>query len=221
LRIPKPDNNSSTATVSRNIDEMSSRTRTRSAFSAIRENNPIDVSNEAIANDNVHSRGVAVLGSGFGYSTINSAAHGGNLGLTGTDPIDPRYTSELEAYNMYILAVDYATPPPLSSTVISGNITSSVAGVKAADAEIIATGAQCDRTNTGFECVLEVGAINPRLTISNYFKKNRVLVACSTAMTTNGTEHSGDVPAQNWTRFDLPSATTSAAHIVIKENSCG
>jgi hypothetical protein len=184
-------------------------------------NNPIDVSNEAIADDNAHSRGVAVLGSGYGYSTVNSAAHGGNLGLTGTDPVDPRYTADLETYNMYILAVDYATPPPLSSTVIKGNITSSVSGVKAADAEILATGAQCDRTSTGFECVLEVGAVNPRLTVSNYFKRNRVLVACSTAMTTNGTEHSGTEPSQNWTRFNLPTTNNSAAHIVIKENSCG
>jgi hypothetical protein len=117
--------------------------------------------------------------------------------------------------------VDYTTPPPLSSTVIKGNITSSVSGVKAADAEISATGAQCDRTSTGFECVLEVGAINPRLTVFNYFKRNRVLVACSTAMTVNGTEHSGDVPSANWTRFNLPSTNNSAAHIVIKENSCG
>jgi hypothetical protein len=109
----------------------------------------------------------------------------------------------------------------LSSIVISGNITSSVAGVKAADAEIAADGAQCDRTSTGFECVLEVGAVNPRLTIDNYFKRNVVLVACSTEMTVNGTEHSGDVPEQNWTRFNLPSANTSTAHIVIKANSCG
>jgi hypothetical protein len=48
-----------------------------------------------------------------------------------------------------------------------------------------------------------------------------VLVACSTAMTTNGTEHSGDLPEANWTRFNLPSSSTSSAHIVIKENSCG
>ena len=53
------------------------------------------------------------------------------------------------------------------------------------------------------------------------FGRNRVLVACSTAMTVNGTEHSGDVPSANWTRFNLPSTNNSAAHIVIKENSCG
>jgi hypothetical protein len=184
-------------------------------------NIPIDVSNEAIANDNLHSRGVAVLGSGFGYSTINSAAHGGNLGLTGTDPIDPRYGAQLESYNMYALAVDFTTPPPLSSIKISGTISSAVAGVKAADAEIFGDGAQCDRTNTGFECVLEVGAINPRLTVNNYFKRNTVLVACSTVLAVNGTEHSGSDRAQNWTRFNLPNTSNSAAHIVIKQDSCG
>jgi hypothetical protein len=184
-------------------------------------NNPVDVSNEAIADDNLHSRGVAVLGSGFGYSTINSAAHGGNLGLTGTDPIDPRYGAELKSYNMFALAVDYTTPPPLSSIKIIGTITSAVAGVKAADAEIFGDGAQCDRTSTGFECVLEVGAINPRLTVDNYFKRNTTLLACSTVLTVNGTEHSGTDPAQNWTRFNLPLSGSSSAHIVIKKDTCG
>ena len=183
-------------------------------------NNPVDVSNQAIADNNAHSRGVATLETGFGYSTINSAAHSGNLGLTGTDPIDPNYAADLEAYDMHALALDYASPPPLSNIVISGSITSSVNGVKAADAEIEATGAQCDRTNTGFECVLEVGAVNPRLTVYNYFKRNRVLLGCSAVLTTNGTQHSGDDPTQNWTRFNLPSVTTSDADIVIKEDNC-
>ncbi|MGK2927616.1 MAG: hypothetical protein ACSLE2_18540, partial [Lysobacterales bacterium] len=170
--------------------------------------------------NNAHSRGVAVLGSGYGYSTINSAVETRNLGLTGTDPIDPWYAAAVEDYDLYALAYDPNSPPPLSSIVIAGEILSAANGVKAADVEIVATGAQCDRTLTGFTCVLIVGASNPRLTVSNYFKRNKTLVACSAAMTTNGTEHSGDVPAQNWTRFNLPTSITSEAHIVIKENSC-
>ncbi|MBT8059264.1 MAG: prepilin-type N-terminal cleavage/methylation domain-containing protein, partial [Gammaproteobacteria bacterium] len=40
-------------------------------------NNPIDVTNEAVQDSNAHSRGIAALTSGFGYSTINSAVHTG------------------------------------------------------------------------------------------------------------------------------------------------
>jgi len=183
-------------------------------------NNPIDVTNEAIANDNSHDRGIATLETGFGTSTITSTVHTGNLGLTGTDPIDPWYTSEEETYYLYALAVDFSSPPPLSGDTVSGSITSAVGGVRASDVEIVATGAQCDRTNTGFECAIEANPNNPRLTVSGYFKQNKVLVACST-MTINGTEHSGDSPSQNWTRFDLPTGDNYVdINIVIKEGSC-
>jgi type IV pilus modification protein PilV len=183
-------------------------------------NNPIDVTNEAIADNNSHTRGVATLESGFGYSTISSAVHTGNLGLTGTDPIDPWYLSQEESYNLYALAVDYSTPPPLSGIVIAGTITSSIPGLKAADVEISASDAQCDRTNTGYECVLEAEATNPRLTVSNYFKRNRVLVACANGLTIHGTEHSGSTPQNNWTRFTLPDEELLDANIVIREDTC-
>ena len=183
-------------------------------------NNPVDVSNEAIRDANSHSRGIATLEAGFGFSTVNSAIHSGNLGLTGTDPVDTRYVDEIEDKDLFVLAVDFSTPPPLSGTTVAGNISSSVSGVKAADIEIEASNAQCDRTNTGYECVIESGAVNPRLTVSNYFKRNRVLLACSDEMSINGTSHSGDTPSSNWTRFNLPSTSSTTAHIVIREDSC-
>jgi len=96
-----------------------------------------------------------------------------------------------------------------------------VGGVKAADVEIVATGAQCDRTLMGFECVIETGATNPRLTVSNYFKANKTLLACSEVLDPNGTEHSsGTTIEQNWTRFNLPLGTTPDATIIIKQDSC-
>jgi hypothetical protein len=183
-------------------------------------NNPIDVTNEAVADNNVHSRGVASLESGFGYSTISSSVHSGNLGLTATDPIDPWYSYEEENYDMFALAVDYSTPPPLSGVIVSGNITSAVPGVKAADVEIEATDAQCDRTNTGYECVIETGANTPRLKVFNYFKQTRELYACSAELVVHGTEHSGDSIANSWTRFNLPYVGSTTAHIVIKEGGC-
>jgi len=183
-------------------------------------NYPIDVSNEAIANGNTHSRGLASLTSGIANSNISSKVHSGNLGLTGTDPIDPNYLSELETYVLYAKAIDLSAPPTMSTVRISGSITSAVGGVKASDVEISASGAACDRTNTGYECLLEEGAINPRFTVSNYFKMNKNLLACSSVLTTHGQEHSGDDPSLNWTRFNLPYETTTLANIVIREDSC-
>ncbi len=183
-------------------------------------NNPIDVTNEAVKDNNAHSRGRARLTSGFGYSAISALVHGGNLGLTATDPIDPWYNSDENDYTLYAQAINGGTPPPSTGFNVSGTITSSVGGVKAADAEIEATDAQCDRTNTGFECVVPTSASNPRIKVYNYFKRNKVLVACSATLVIQGTEHSGEVPSQNWTRFNLPKAHTSNANIVIKENNC-
>lgn len=180
------------------------------------DNNPVDVTNEAVINNNGHSRGLAKLESGFGYSTVSSKVHKGNLGLTGTDPIDNSYTSDEKNYNLYALAYDAGTPPPLSGVVISGSIISSVTGVRASDVVIEATGAQCDRTNTGFECSLEVGANNMWLTISNYVKGVKILLGCSDVMSIHGSETSSN----NWTRFNLPAASTTIADILIREDSC-
>jgi type IV pilus modification protein PilV len=182
-------------------------------------NNPIDVTNDAIQDNNTHSRGIATLELGLGDSTITSDVHTGNLGLTGTDPIDPWYIDDEATYLLYAVAEDAGNPPVLTDILIKGSITSAVAGVKAADVELAATGAACDRTNTGFECYLEEGASNPRLTVSNYFKRTRVLVACTDVMTVNGTEHSGETAALNWTRFNLPGESV-IANIVIRENNC-
>jgi hypothetical protein len=180
-------------------------------------NNPVDVTNEAVETNNAHSRGMANMETGFGYSTVNAAIHKGNLGLTGTDPIDLLYASHEKARDHFMLAINSGTPPPLSTVLISGNITSAVGGVKAADVEISATEAQCDRTNTGFECVIENAADSPRLTVSNYRKQGKTLVACSEVLDVHGS----DTSSNPWTRFNLPMESTGVAHIVIREDTCG
>ena len=179
-------------------------------------NNPVDVSNQAVQTDNAHSRGLAVLSSGFGPSTVNAAAHKGNLGLTATDPVDPLYGGRVKQRNMHLHALNSTPPPAMTDFLVSGEIISAVPGVKAANVEISATGAQCDRTNTGFECAIESGATSPRLTVTNYPKVNRIVLACSSQLTVHGSE-TGSNP---WTRFNLPLQSTSGAHIVIKENAC-
>jgi prepilin-type N-terminal cleavage/methylation domain-containing protein len=184
-------------------------------------NNPIDVSNDAIQDGNTHSRGVARLTSGFGDSTINAKIYRGNPGLTGTDSVDPDNDNNVRDYDLFAVSTDGSTPAPDGGYLITGSITSSVGGVQAADVEIeAANGAQCDRTLTGFECIVPFAASNPRLTVSNYFKNNKVLLACSTMLSINGTDHSGTDPAQNWTRFNLPLTNLPNANIIIKQDFC-
>jgi type II secretory pathway pseudopilin PulG len=179
-------------------------------------NNPVDVTNETIQDKNAHSRGVAILMDGFGFSTDSAAAHRGNLGLTATDPIDPWYLVEEETQVLYTLAQDPDLPPALTDIVITGTISSAVRGIKAADVEISASDAQCDRTNTGFECVLEVGAAKPSLTVSNYSRADNLIIGCSEVLIIQGSE----VSANGWTLFKLPGVTTLNANIVIKQDNC-
>lgn len=178
-------------------------------------NNPVDVSNEAIEDGNTHSRGLAVLGSGSDTPRVHAEISFGNLGLTGTDPINPFYAYELRQYDLYVAANSGDTPPAVGE-LVTGQITSAVNGVKASDVEIMAFEAQCDRTSTGYECFIETGATAPRLEVSNYQKVNKVLVACSSVLVreafTSGTNA--------WTRFILPTVTTTNADIVIRENFC-
>lgn len=182
------------------------------------ENNPVDVTNESVDNRG-YSRGWATLETGYGSPVITSATHTGNLGLTGTDPIDPWYLLNEEIYSLYALAVDYNAPPPVSLDTVAGTISSAVGGLKASDVSISAAGAQCDRTNTGFECHLEIGAQNPRLTVSNYEKANKYLIACSDVLEVQGQEHVQSNSSGNWTRFTIPLGNWPNANIVIKEGS--
>ena len=193
-----------------------------SRWNEYKTNIPIDVTNQAIADDNSHSRGVAELTTGIGPSRITAEAHSGNLGLTGTDPIDGRYDADLESYNLYAKAVGFGTPPSDSGIVISGSITSAVPGLKAADVEILATGAQCDRTSTGFECVLEVDAFKPNLKVYNYDKAGKYIYACSNELVLNPPrEHSTDNGSGSWTNFDLDvEVSITNVSIVIKEGGC-
>ena len=179
-------------------------------------NNPVDVSNEAIEDNNTHSRGVASLTAGFGYATVNPEIHKGNLGMTGTDPVDPNYSADLRSKDVFVLATSETPPPALNEFIVSGLITSSINGFKASDVEISYTDAQCNRTSTGFECLIEIGANNPRLTVTNYYKSNQNRVACSNELEIQGV----GTGSNGWTRFNLPTAGTTTADIIIQNDAC-
>lgn len=180
-------------------------------------NHPVDVSNEAIEDNNNHSRGLAEVSAGEGSSTVEASVHMSNLGFTGTDSIDPTYGYNLRYANLYVDANSSEPPPPMGTTIVQGNITSAVGGVKASDVEISSIGAQCDRTNEGFYCVLETGADERSLTVTNYEKRNKILRACSEVLEID--VYTAGTGA--WTRFFLPNEQTSNAHIVIREDTCG
>jgi hypothetical protein len=91
-----------------------------------------------------------------------------------------------------------------------------VPGIRASDVEIEATEAQCDRTNTGFECYPVLGANRPQIKIFNYAKGAKLLVGCSAVLDNIG----GETGANSHTKFLLPTVTTPFADIVIKEGSC-
>ena len=187
-------------------------------------NVPISVSNDAaIATGNTHDRGKARLTSGSGNSDITFKVNRGNLGLTGSDPIDTTYNANLRQYPLYALAVVAAPPPVVTGWNVSGTITSNVPGVKASDVVIAFSGGTtaCNRTLTGFECVVPFSGSGPTLTVSNYFKNsNTTLVACSATLP-NGNPHTGTVVADNYTRFDLPqTGNITTANIYIKSGSC-
>ncbi|HKX55377.1 MAG TPA: hypothetical protein VJN01_04720, partial [Xanthomonadales bacterium] len=183
------------------------------------DNLPIDVTNETVADNNAHSRGVARISGTYGSSEISTQIHNGNLGLTASDNIDPWYVSDLRNYTLHATA-NVATAPPPGGYTVKGLITSSVNGLKATDAEISVSVGQCDRTSVGYECTIPTGASNPKLTISKYFKTGKLLYACSAVLAPEEGSRSGTVVSNNWTRFTLPSTQHLAADIIIKENSC-
>jgi hypothetical protein len=90
--------------------------------------------------------------------------------------------------------------------------------LKASDALIEADEAQCNRTSTGFVCLVPLGA-DAIITVSGYHKANTTLYAC----------HFGDVldprasqqaPNDNWAVFGLPLYNASDADIVIQSDPC-
>jgi prepilin-type N-terminal cleavage/methylation domain-containing protein len=179
-------------------------------------NNPVDVTNQAIASNNAHSRGLAQLTLGTNLSTVDGRIHKSNLGLTGTDPVDPNYAADLRAQYLFVSAVEGTPPPAVNEFLVAGLITSSIQGFKASDVELSASGAQCNRTNTGYRCLLEVAANNPRITITNYYMSNQTRIVCSAMLVMHGSE----TGANGWTRFNLPNAGTVNADIIIRQNSC-
>lgn len=141
-------------------------------------NIPIDTTNEPLADNNTHSRGVASK-SVNGESTGVATGHRGNLGFTDTLPIDNMYDSEVTSTALFIYGG--ADTPPVTGTLISGTLTETVSG----NPDIVVTGlhgAQCGQTSTTYSCLVPDGTSNPQLQITEYGKANTDRWACSTGL---------------------------------------
>jgi hypothetical protein len=119
--------------------------------------------------------------------------------------------------------VDSSPKPPLSGITVAGSITSAVPGIRAAEVEIEANGALCDRTLTGFKCANISGEKAPWIAVFNYYKQGKTLLACSlyTGLVDLPPREFVALNGKNKSKFSLPTTlSTTEANIVIKENSC-
>jgi hypothetical protein len=181
-------------------------------------NLPVDVTNEVVASNNTHSRGRADLKkTGMGNTTSDFGIHKGNVGIAATDPIrinDPQAADTATDF-VYIETVDTGVPK-IAGVTITGKILSGVGGVRAADVKLSFNEAQCGKTPTCYICIIPDLAVNPTLTVSNYFKNNQALYACSDKMFEQNVL--GD---NNSATFTLSGLTNNlVADIVIQNTAC-
>jgi len=193
-------------------------------------NTPVDTTNEGLEDLNAHSRGVASRDA-FGCSTVESRGNRSNLGFTDTNPIDPTYDNNLRLATIVVESLDSSggggcTVPgdDSGSVVVSGTIGETVNGLKATDIEVRGVnGALCDRTPTGYECVVPSGASNPRLQVYGYDKVGQDYWACSTGnLLVKNSEVTNGVGAN--AIFELlgsPTPSGSGYNINVQATACG
>ncbi len=185
-------------------------------WNEIQPNDPVDTTNEALASDNTHSRGVASKEGPVGSSRVIADGNRGVTGITDTDPID-NSTEVTEAEIKVIINND--NPPPPGGTLVTVTITSGVNGVQASGVEIEASGATCDRTVEGFICLVPNGT-GASIKLSNYTKQNDTdIVACSYEETLPESASTNIPPT---TTFNLDDALDTIIYqISIENESCG
>ena len=181
-------------------------------------NSPVDTTNEPVADDNAHSRGVASLEAGPSSSTVTAFGHRGNLGFTDTDPIDLRYNGNVTEADMTVQTLSTVPAPPPGTVQVSGSITSGVSGVQASKVDIEASDASCQRTGTGYTCWIT--GSNPRMTLSGYNKNNVNTVACSDNMTESQNNDNANDPRAVFSLDSLAVGTAIADIVIYPSASC-
>lgn len=187
-------------------------------WSETQPDNPVETTNEELQLNNAHSRGKASLvESQTGKSVVHNKIEKGNVGLIGTVSVGGN--SQYYEADVHITASGSDVPPPPSGNpVVTGSITAEGGTSDAAIVSVTGADASCTKpTNETFFC--EITGPSPTLTVSNYFRKNVILVACSDQIGP-GVSTIGLSLLTNWTVFTLPSATSTGIVITIKKNAC-
>ena len=182
----------------------------------------VDVTNETISTDNTHSRGVvSIQAAPPQQPDVVSEAHTGNLGLTGSDPIDPNFSANERGATITVTVTTALPPPPVGTLTFQGNITSAVGGVQASNVSVTNVNSQCQRTNTGYTCLVAPAAPGAAIRVTGYWKNNKVTVACSDTL---GPGVETGISPNLVTEFSIDPAIATpdpaGDNIIIRQNTC-
>jgi type II secretory pathway pseudopilin PulG len=148
---------------------------------------PVDVTSEAVEDNNAHSRGVAT-GTPAGGSTVYSFSYRGNLGLTDTTPVRPDQASTEATLIVQSVNADGSggtvpPPPPEEGDIISGAIT--YPGGSQPNLEA-GGGAACGvLTSSAYECTISATGT---LRLFGYGRNNSNIYVCSELRELDGSQ---------------------------------
>ena len=182
-------------------------------------NVPVDTTNQSLADNNTHSRGV-ISSSTDGSSTVDARGHRGNLGFTDTPAIDPVYNSYVTNATLGVQAGTggVTEPPPTGDPIYAGSLTESVSG----QVTIAVSGndsASCGQTGAAWSCEVPAGSTSASVTISGYGKNNKTHYACASGLTVMGTPVIDGTGAT--TTFNLIGVTPGTSYTInIQDTAC-
>jgi len=175
-------------------------------------NSPVDTTNEPLADNNTHSRGV-ITENALGSSTVKAISHRGNLGFTDTQAIDPYYSNYVSEADINVQALDSSgsgggSPYPTDSgnPLVGGTLTESIAGTPTI---LITEGgdAICDQTSNNWWCEVPASATSATVTVSDYGKKNFNYYACVSGWTPIAQDTAGQTASTVFSLIGIAAGT--------------
>ena len=186
--------------------------------------NPVTVTNDALEDDNKHSRGFSEITSTLPSDIVaNSWIHRGNIGISVTDPIDHLYYSNGPAGYPQFLEANGGGPPIAGGGVeFSGTIGSAVDGVLASGTTFTgSTGVSCSLFATVFSCIIDSGAVGPTVVVSGYWKDALTnLWVCEVSGTYPGGAYIQTAPKATVFDLSLVAVDTTDVKLSISDSVC-
>jgi hypothetical protein len=131
---------------------------------------PISLTNEPLADGNVHSRGLMNQVQ-VGVTDVTANSHRGNIGFTNTPAIDPEFSNQVKQAILNVHSLDSSGSggggggvPPI---IMSGRFSDSVQG----NPKIVATGgggATCSLIPSGYSCFVAGDSATPTVYVDEY-----------------------------------------------------